>query len=44
MRYYALLGQILDDLAVLVLSLVGWILLAEYRQYGWASVGKLKLQ
>jgi len=30
-KYWALLGQFLDDLAVLVLSLVGWILYAEWQ-------------
>jgi hypothetical protein len=42
MKYWALLGQLLDDLAVLVLSIVTFILCAEHFQFG-AADGKVKM-
>jgi hypothetical protein len=39
-KYWTLLGQIIDDLAVLVLSIAGFILFSEWKQL---EGGKLKL-
>jgi hypothetical protein len=44
MKYWSLLGQLLDDLAVLVLSVVGFILASEYFQLGGAEAIKLKVE
>lgn len=41
-KYWSLLGQLVDDLAVLVLSVVAFILYAEWSQLG-PEGGKLKL-
>lgn len=41
-KYWSLFGQIIDDLAVLVLSIAGIILFAEWRIFG--SDGKIKLE
>lgn len=42
MKYWALLGQLLDDLAVLVLSITTFILAAEHFQLG-AADSKVKM-
>ena len=41
-KYWALLGQVLDDLAVLVLSIAGWILFAEWKTMGHIGEAKIK--
>lgn len=43
MKYWSLLGQLLDDLAVLVLSVVTFILCAEHFQFGQV-VDKIKAE
>lgn len=42
-KYWSLLGQLLDDLAVLVLSITAFILCAEHFQFG-AADGKVKAE